>query len=243
MSNCCLRCMLTVLHALIGMGAGFFCLFSLIGWDFDATFTLPSLIDQFGKEIKSSNGLLVVYDSIVYGMAVVSLFNFIACLIINWQWQSTCIAFLNLLLSVAYIAAAVMGGTAMVVYYIVWCDSLERRFGDAHGCEDAAQRYDLYNATGKMSLYRSRMEVQMVSIWILFFLICFSTFFYSLIVRIFAKPDARDGRFRYYIIHDEMTPLLHSENDNTPRNESIHATGTRHSLPNVASVSTNPFEN
>ncbi|CAG5122538.1 unnamed protein product [Candidula unifasciata] len=236
-ANCCLRSLLTLLHGLIGLGTGFFCLYSLIGWSFDTT-CLPKMIDASGNLLIFKNGLPVICDGLVYGMAVVCVINFAMCLIINWLWPNVCVAFINLLLTVIYISFAVMGGTTIAIYYIVWCDTLERRFPDSHGCQDAAERYDSYNATGEMSLYKTRMEVQMVSIWAVFPVIGFTIISYALIMRIFAKPDARDGRLRYVILDEEATPLLNP--DNTEVNENIYSNDN---IASRRSVSNNPFDN
>ncbi|BFY98108.1 hypothetical protein BsWGS_01148 [Bradybaena similaris] len=238
-AGCCLRSLLTLLHAVLGLGAGFFCLYSLIGWSFDTT-CLPKMIDQFGNLLPFRNGLLVVCDSLVYGMAVICVINFAMCLIINWLWPNVCVAFINLLLTVIYIAFAVMGGTTIAIYYIVWCDTLQRRFTNSPGCEDAAQRYDMYNATGDMSMYKTRMEVQMVSLWVLFPVIGFTIIAYALIMRVFAKPDARDGRLRYVVLQDEATPLLNS--DNNVINERTYPSDTAN-MSNRMSASINPFDN
>lgn len=74
----------------------------------------------------------------------------------------------------------------------------------------------------------------------LFPVIGFTIIAYALIMRIFAKPDTRDGRLRYVVLEDEATPLLNS--DNSVVNERTYPSGTTN-VSNRMSTSTNPFDN
>lgn len=210
-AHCCLRTLITLLHAVIGAGTGFFCLYSLIGWNYETT-CLPKLVDNTGALIPIDNCLPTVCESLVYGMGVLCLLNFAMCLVINCCWQNACVAFISAFLTIIYMGSSIMGGTALGVYYSLWCDSLERKFVGSRSCGDAALRYDQFNSTGQMSMYKTRMEVQMTSLAALFPVTCMAVLTYLLAMRIFAKPDSRDGQFRYIIHHDETEPLIGGDN-------------------------------
>lgn len=217
MANCFLRALITVLHLTLAGGAGFVCVYSIIGWD--STYNcLPTLFNKDGTPMKFVNGLPTVCSGVVFSMTGVCFLNFLMSVLVNVRWIHGCIVHNNLVLSLLMGAISVFGGSMFTVHYMLWCDSMEQGpFSDT--CSRAAHYYKDDRGTS-MSDYKNRIEVQQIAIWALFPLTLFTVLAYIVIIRISSRPHDNDtsGSYRYLVLRDEDTPLLRSTYSPTNRN-------------------------
>ncbi|CAL1526571.1 unnamed protein product [Lymnaea stagnalis] len=217
MANCFLRAFITLLHLALAGGAGFVCVYSIIGWD--TTYQcLPTLFNKDGTSMKFVNGLPTVCSVIVFSMSGVCILNFLMSILVNVRWIHTCIVHNNLVLSLLMGAISVFGGSLFTVHYMLWCDSMQQgSFFDS--CSRAADYF--HDNTGtSMSDYKHKIEVQQIATWALFPLSLFAVLTYILIIRISSRPDhgENSGSYRYLVLREEDTPLLHPTYNPTTRN-------------------------
>ncbi|CAG5130414.1 unnamed protein product [Candidula unifasciata] len=214
--QCCLKVQLGLLHCLTGLVAGFFCLYTILSWAGSLDY-LPGLLDANAKFIPSNNGLPLLCQCLVYGMGAMCLLNFVMCAVANCLFSSACVALFHTMLTSVFLAFAVMGASVVTVYYVIWCDLLQQAVPQSYGCDDAAIKYDIRNASAQMSSHKNLLQIQMAIGWTLFPLLCLTLLTYSVVVRIVdqPEPETRDDPTRYIIVQDETVPLLRSVNQPT----------------------------